>query len=175
MQIGSSASLGCCLTCQTPGYQEPCGSYSHTFKTPCGSSRVSKVTNDKEVLKYSLAQNPKAKETHMSFASSCLFCGTCPLSQGFQHVGFGSESNRSNKGWEYIKLIKIKKLLGPDGPDGFHTRRLKELKCEIVGQLIKICNLSFQSASIPDDWNTANVTTIFQKKRRGESRILWTG
>ncbi|CAM4722295.1 unnamed protein product, partial [Lepidochelys kempii] len=54
------------------------------------------------------------------------------------------------------------------GPDGIHLRVLKELKCEIAGLLTGICNLSFKSTSVPNDWRIANVMPIFKKGSRGD-------
>ncbi|CAM5130961.1 unnamed protein product [Natator depressus] len=49
-----------------------------------------------------------------------------------------------------------------------HPRVLKELKCEIAELLTVVCNLSFKSATIPNDWKIANVTPIFKKGSRGD-------
>ncbi|CAM5127487.1 unnamed protein product [Eretmochelys imbricata] len=53
-------------------------------------------------------------------------------------------------------------------PDGIHPRVLKELKCEIVELLTMVCNLSFKSATVPNDCKKANVTPIFKKGSRGD-------
>ncbi|KAG6938185.1 hypothetical protein G0U57_007088, partial [Chelydra serpentina] len=54
------------------------------------------------------------------------------------------------------------------GTDGIHPRVLKELKCEIAGLLTVIFNLSFKSASVPNDYRIANVMPIFKKGSRGD-------
>ncbi|CAM4676294.1 unnamed protein product [Lepidochelys kempii] len=54
------------------------------------------------------------------------------------------------------------------GPDGIHPRVLKELKCEIVELLTMVFNLSFKSATVPNDWKIANVTPVFKKGSRGD-------
>ncbi|CAM5076620.1 unnamed protein product [Eretmochelys imbricata] len=43
-----------------------------------------------------------------------------------------------------------------------------ELKCEIADLLTIVCNLSFKSASVLNDWRIANVTPIFKKVSRGD-------
>ncbi|XP_065409551.1 dnaJ homolog subfamily C member 12 isoform X1 [Chrysemys picta bellii] len=54
------------------------------------------------------------------------------------------------------------------GPDGIHPRILKELKCEIAELLTMVCNLSFKSSSVPNDWKIVNVTPIFKRGSRGD-------
>uniref|UniRef100_A0A8C3F3S5 Reverse transcriptase domain-containing protein n=1 Tax=Chrysemys picta bellii TaxID=8478 RepID=A0A8C3F3S5_CHRPI len=69
---------------------------------------------------------------------------------------------------EVLELIdKLNSNKSP-GPDGIHPRVLKELKCEVAELLTKVCNLSFKSASVPNDWKLANVTPIFKKGSRGD-------
>ncbi|CAM4553636.1 unnamed protein product [Lepidochelys olivacea] len=64
---------------------------------------------------------------------------------------------------EVLELIeKLYRNTSP-GPDGIHPRVLKELRCEIAELLIMVCNLSFKSATVPNDWKTANVTPIFKR------------
>uniref|UniRef100_K7F105 Reverse transcriptase domain-containing protein n=1 Tax=Pelodiscus sinensis TaxID=13735 RepID=K7F105_PELSI len=66
---------------------------------------------------------------------------------------------------EQIEKLNVNKSLGPDG---IHPRVLKELKWEIAELLSVVCNLSFKSASIPNDWKVANVTPIFKKGSRDD-------
>ncbi|CAM4589829.1 unnamed protein product [Lepidochelys kempii] len=78
--------------------------------------------------------------------------------------------------WSQIKvsleevLESIEKLNSnkSPGPDGIHPRVLKELKCEIAELLTMVCNLSFKSATVPNDWKISNVTPIFKKGSRGD-------
>ncbi|CAM4478491.1 unnamed protein product [Lepidochelys kempii] len=69
---------------------------------------------------------------------------------------------------EVLELIEKLNSNTSPGPDGIHPRVLKELKCEIVELLTMVCNLSFKSATVPNDWKRANVTPIFKKGSRGD-------
>ena len=69
---------------------------------------------------------------------------------------------------EVMRLLDNLKTDKSPGPDGIHPRVLKELKCELVDLLTKICNLSLNSASVPEDWKVANVVPIFKKGSRGD-------
>uniref|UniRef100_A0A452IGB1 Reverse transcriptase domain-containing protein n=1 Tax=Gopherus agassizii TaxID=38772 RepID=A0A452IGB1_9SAUR len=69
---------------------------------------------------------------------------------------------------EVLELIDKLNINKSPEPDGIHPRVLKELKCEVAELLTKVCNLSFKSASVPNDWKLANVTPIFKKGSRGD-------
>ncbi|CAM4382079.1 unnamed protein product [Lepidochelys olivacea] len=66
---------------------------------------------------------------------------------------------------ELIEKLNSNKSLGPDG---IHPRVLKDLKCEIAELLTMVCNLSFKSATVPNDCKTANVMPMFKKGSRGD-------
>ncbi|CAM5124147.1 unnamed protein product [Natator depressus] len=70
---------------------------------------------------------------------------------------------------EVLELIEKLNSKKSPGPDGIHPRVLKELKCEIAELLTMVCNLSFKSATVPNDWKIANVTPIFKKGSRGDA------
>ncbi|CAM5175000.1 unnamed protein product [Eretmochelys imbricata] len=70
---------------------------------------------------------------------------------------------------EVLELIEKLNSKKSPGPDGIHPRVLKELKCEIAELLTMVCNLSFKSASVPNDWKIANVMPIFKKGSRGDA------
>lgn len=44
-----------------------------------------------------------------------------------------------------------------------HPRVVKVLKCKVVELLMNICNFLLKSAFVPEDWQTANVMSIFKK------------
>ncbi|CAM5145241.1 unnamed protein product [Eretmochelys imbricata] len=69
---------------------------------------------------------------------------------------------------EVLELIEKRNSNKSLGPDGIHPRVLKELKCEIAELLTMVCNLSFKSATVSNDWKIANVTPIFKKDSRGD-------
>uniref|UniRef100_K7F032 Reverse transcriptase domain-containing protein n=1 Tax=Pelodiscus sinensis TaxID=13735 RepID=K7F032_PELSI len=70
---------------------------------------------------------------------------------------------------EQIEKLNVNKS---PGLDGIHPRVLKELKWEIAELLSVVCNLSFKSASVPNDSKVANVTPIFKKDSRGNYRLV---
>ncbi|CAM4534756.1 unnamed protein product [Lepidochelys kempii] len=69
---------------------------------------------------------------------------------------------------EVLELIEKLNSNKSPGPDGIHPRVLKELKCEIAELLTMVCNLSFKSATVPNDWKIANVMPMFKKGSRGD-------
>ena len=63
-------------------------------------------------------------------------------------------------------VLKKLKQLDPTkspGPDGFHSRVLKELADELAEPLAMIFNKSLEEGSLPDEWKDANVSPIFKK------------
>ncbi|CAM4678027.1 unnamed protein product [Lepidochelys kempii] len=68
---------------------------------------------------------------------------------------------------EVLELIKKLNSNKSPGPDGIHPGVLKELKYEIAELLTMVCDLSFKSAPVPNDWKIANVMPIFKKGSRG--------
>ncbi|CAM4600474.1 unnamed protein product, partial [Lepidochelys olivacea] len=69
---------------------------------------------------------------------------------------------------EVLELIEKFSSNKSPGPDGIYPRVLKELKCEIVELLTMACNLSFKSATVPNDWKISNVMPIFKKGSGGD-------
>ncbi|XP_053160851.1 uncharacterized protein LOC128349017 isoform X3 [Hemicordylus capensis] len=67
---------------------------------------------------------------------------------------------------DVINCLEKLKINKSPGPDGFHPRVLKELKCKIADLLAKIYNSSLQSDSVPEDWKVASVTPVFKKGSR---------
>ncbi|GAB0183885.1 mitochondrial enolase superfamily member 1 [Grus japonensis] len=49
------------------------------------------------------------------------------------------------------------------GPDGIHPRVLRELVEELAKPLSIICQQSWLTGEVPDDWRLANVTPIYKK------------
>ena len=52
------------------------------------------------------------------------------------------------------------------GPDGIHSRILKELAEEITKPICKIFDMSLNEGTLPAEWRTATVTPIFKKGRK---------
>ena len=61
------------------------------------------------------------------------------------------------------KLLKELKVNKSPGPDGVSARVLKELSDILAVPLYNIFQCSIQSAKIPEDWRTANITALFKK------------
>ncbi|KAF1472525.1 hypothetical protein FQV18_0001444, partial [Eudyptula minor novaehollandiae] len=49
------------------------------------------------------------------------------------------------------------------GPDGIHPRVLRELAEELAKPLSIVCQQSWLTGEVPDDWRLANVTPIYKK------------
>jgi hypothetical protein len=67
-------------------------------------------------------------------------------------------------------LNKLKKL-NPNkssGPDGIHTRVLKEASNELAQPLADLFNQSLKNHQIPTDWKLAEVTPIYKKGSKSE-------
>uniref|UniRef100_A0A4W3JB62 Reverse transcriptase domain-containing protein n=1 Tax=Callorhinchus milii TaxID=7868 RepID=A0A4W3JB62_CALMI len=69
------------------------------------------------------------------------------------------------------KVIVLEKLMGlksnkSPGPDGLHTRVLKEVAAEIVDALLLIFQNFLDFGTVPDDWMIANITLLFKKGGR---------
>jgi len=52
------------------------------------------------------------------------------------------------------------------GPNGMHPRVLKELADVIAEPLSIICEKSWRTGEVPEDWRKANVTPIFKKDKK---------
>ncbi|RMC08127.1 hypothetical protein DUI87_15160 [Hirundo rustica rustica] len=52
------------------------------------------------------------------------------------------------------------------GPDGIHPRVMRELADELVKLLSSICQQSWLTGEVPEDWKLANVTPIHKKGGR---------
>ncbi|KFW66388.1 hypothetical protein AS28_06403, partial [Pygoscelis adeliae] len=52
------------------------------------------------------------------------------------------------------------------GPDGIHSRALRELAEELAKPLSIIYQQSWLMGEVPDDWRLANVTPIYKKGRK---------
>eukprot|EP00061_Rhincodon_typus_P002297 g17118.t1 len=61
---------------------------------------------------------------------------------------------------EKLNGLKVDKS---PGPDGLHPRVLKEIAEEIVEAFVVIFQESLESGRVPEDWQIANVTPLFEK------------
>jgi len=52
------------------------------------------------------------------------------------------------------------------GPDGIHPRALRELAEQLVKPLSLICQQSWLTGEVPDDWRIASVTPIYKKDQK---------
>ncbi|KAJ7428100.1 rna-directed dna polymerase from mobile element jockey-like [Pitangus sulphuratus] len=56
------------------------------------------------------------------------------------------------------------------GPDGMHPRVLRELSEELTKPLSIIYQQSWSNREVPGDWKLANVTPIYKKGWKGDTR-----
>ena len=49
------------------------------------------------------------------------------------------------------------------GPDGVHSRLLRELALQMAGPVTALFNSTLQHGQVPDDWKKANISPIFKK------------
>jgi len=54
------------------------------------------------------------------------------------------------------------------GPDGIHPRVLKELAEELAKPLSIICQQSWLTGEVPDNWRIASVTSIYNKGQKDD-------
>jgi len=54
------------------------------------------------------------------------------------------------------------------GPDGIHSRVLRELVAELAKPLSVIYQQSWITEEVPDDWRITNVTPIYKKGQKGD-------
>ena len=64
---------------------------------------------------------------------------------------------------DLLQHLDVRKSMGPDG---IHTRVLRELAEELVKPLSIVYQQSWLSGEVPIDWRLANVTPIYKKGRR---------
>ena len=54
------------------------------------------------------------------------------------------------------------------GPDEFHPRVLRELVEELAKPLSNICQQSWLTGEVPDDWRIASATPVHKKGLKGD-------
>jgi len=52
------------------------------------------------------------------------------------------------------------------GPDGIHPRVLREMAEELAKPMSIICQQSWLTGEVPDDWRLASVTPIYKKGQK---------
>jgi len=57
------------------------------------------------------------------------------------------------------------------GPDGIHPRMLRELAEEPAKPLSTICQQSWLTGEVPDDWRITSVTPIYRKDQKEDPGI----
>ena len=60
-------------------------------------------------------------------------------------------------------IIMKEKISKSPGPDGIHTRVLKEVSMSLCTPLARIFETSNKTGLLPEDWKCANITAIYKK------------
>ena len=68
-----------------------------------------------------------------------------------------------------LKLERLRTDKSP-GVDELHPMLLRELRDEIAEPLAEIFQASLDTGKVPDDWRSANITSLFKKGRRCDSQ-----
>jgi hypothetical protein len=71
---------------------------------------------------------------------------------------------------DVLTKLNFLKLNKGAGPDDIHPRFLYELRSIISKPLCKIFNTSLNLGCLPDDWRCANVTPLFKKGSKSETK-----
>lgn len=61
------------------------------------------------------------------------------------------------------RLLLLLNISKSQGPDGLHPRVLKKLAEDLSEPLAKIFRLSLAEGTLPEQWKTANVTSLFKR------------
>jgi hypothetical protein len=70
------------------------------------------------------------------------------------------------------KRLENLKVLKSAGPDGMHPRVLKEFKNEIAYPLKAIFESSLENNTLPNDWKSGNITSIYKKGKNVMLKIM---
>ena len=69
-----------------------------------------------------------------------------------------------------LNLLRRRKPNKSPGPDNIHPRLLKELADVLALPISLLFQKSLESKQLPQDWKSANVTPIFKKGNKGDSK-----
>ena len=137
--------------------------YAHTralLKTRTGVAPLLSNPEDQSTLTFEDSKKADILERQFSSVFTVEPDGDIPILP--DHTGAVIEGLQTNT----EEVLKRLKELNPSkscGPDDLPPRLLRELAHELAEPITTLFNASLRTSSVPADWKTANITSVFKK------------